>query len=47
MFDQDTQIMRWQNEGNHASVKGAITYSVYMESRLRHLHNTLDKYLRK
>jgi phenylpropionate dioxygenase-like ring-hydroxylating dioxygenase large terminal subunit len=46
LFDQDTQIMRWQNEGNHASEKGAITYSVYMESRLRHLHDTLDKYLR-
>ncbi len=46
LFDQDTQIMRWQNEGNHATVKGAITYSNYMESRLRHLHNTLDKYLK-
>jgi hypothetical protein len=45
LFDQDTQIMRWQCEGNHASAKGAITYSTYMESRLRHLHTTLDKYL--
>ena len=47
LFDQDTQIMRWQKEGNHASEKGAITYSRYIESRLRHNHAVLDKYLER
>jgi phenylpropionate dioxygenase-like ring-hydroxylating dioxygenase large terminal subunit len=46
LFDQDTQILRWQQEGNLATAKGAITYSTYMESRLRHINGTLDRYLR-
>ena len=46
LFDQDTALMHWQREGMYASVKGAQTYSVYLESRLRHIHGTIDKYLR-
>jgi phenylpropionate dioxygenase-like ring-hydroxylating dioxygenase large terminal subunit len=45
VLDQDTDIMRWQREGMYASLKGAETLSVYQESRIRHLHDTLDKYL--
>ena len=45
VLDQDTQILRWQHEGMRASHKGAETLSGYQESRIRHLHNTLDKYL--
>lgn len=45
VLDQDTDIMRWQREGMYASEKGAETLSLYQESRIRHLHRTLDKYL--
>jgi phenylpropionate dioxygenase-like ring-hydroxylating dioxygenase large terminal subunit len=45
VLDQDTDIMRWQREGMYASSKGAETLSIYQESRIRHLHDTLDKYL--
>lgn len=45
VLDQDTDIMRWQREGMYASGKRAETLSVYQESRIRHLHDTLDKYL--
>ncbi|CDO35441.1 aromatic ring-hydroxylating dioxygenase subunit alpha [Novosphingobium sp. KN65.2] len=45
VLDQDTDIMRWQREGMYASGKGAETLSIYQESRIRHLHDTLDKYL--
>jgi phenylpropionate dioxygenase-like ring-hydroxylating dioxygenase large terminal subunit len=45
VLDQDTNIMRWQREGMYASEKGAETLSIYQESRIRHLHQTLDKYL--
>tara|TARA_A100001037_G_scaffold20609_1_gene17348 strand:- start:5105 stop:6532 length:1428 start_codon:yes stop_codon:yes gene_type:complete len=45
VLDQDTQILRWQHEGMRASHKGAETLSGYQESRIRHLHNTLDAYL--
>ncbi len=45
VLDQDTDIMRWQREGMYASEKGAETLSLYQESRIRHLHQTLDKYL--
>ncbi|MDX3899118.1 MAG: aromatic ring-hydroxylating dioxygenase subunit alpha [Sphingobium sp.] len=47
VLDQDTNIMRWQREGMYASKKGAETLSQYQESRIRHLHDTLDKYLSK
>jgi phenylpropionate dioxygenase-like ring-hydroxylating dioxygenase large terminal subunit len=45
VLDQDTDIMRWQREGMYASGKGGETLSLYQESRIRHLHDTLDKYL--
>jgi phenylpropionate dioxygenase-like ring-hydroxylating dioxygenase large terminal subunit len=45
VYDQDTQIMRWQQEGMHASEKGAQTLSRYQESRIRRVHETLEKYL--
>ena len=45
VLDQDTDIMRWQREGMYASGKGAETLSIYQEARIRHLHDTLDKYL--
>lgn len=45
VLDQDTDIMRWQREGMYASEKGAETLSIYQESRIRHFHETLDKYL--
>ncbi len=45
VLDQDTNIMRWQREGMYASEKGAETLSIYQESRIRRVHQTLDKYL--
>lgn len=45
VLDQDTDIMRLQREGMYASGKGAETLSIYQEARIRHLHDTLDKYL--
>ena len=45
VLDQDTSIMRWQQEGMHASAKGAETLSSYQESRVRWLHETLQKYV--
>ncbi len=45
VLDQDTSIMRWQQEGMHASHKGAETLSTYQESRVRWLHETLMKYV--
>lgn len=37
--------MRWQREVMYASDKGAQTLSLYQESRIRHRHDTIDKYL--
>jgi hypothetical protein len=45
VFDEDTDIMRWQREGMYASEKGAETLARYQEAQIRHLHATLDKYL--
>ena len=47
LFDQDTNIMRWQKEGMYTSDKGAETYSSYMESRPRYIHSIIDKYINK
>jgi Ring hydroxylating alpha subunit (catalytic domain) len=46
VFDEDTNILRWQREGMQASGAGAEILSQYQEARIRHLHATLDKYLR-
>ena len=45
LFDQDTNILRLQRAGMHASKVGAGVYSAYLESRLRHIQHTLEKYL--
>lgn len=45
VLDQDTGIMRMQQEGMRASAKGAETLSSYQESRVRWLHDTLEKYV--
>lgn len=45
VLDQDTSIMRLQHEGMQASAKGAQTLSSYQESRVRWLHETLEKYV--
>lgn len=45
VLDQDTSIMRWQQEGMHASAKGAQTLSNYQESHIRRIHETLMKYV--
>jgi phenylpropionate dioxygenase-like ring-hydroxylating dioxygenase large terminal subunit len=45
VYDQDTGILRSQQEGFHASYKGAETLTNYQEVCVRHLHRTLDKYL--
>ena len=45
VMDQDTSIMRWQQEGMHASKKAAQTLSNYQESRIRRVHETLMKYI--
>lgn len=47
VLDQDTNIMRWQREGMYASEKGAESLAMYQEARIRHLHTTLDKYLKR
>lgn len=39
--------MRMQNEGMYTSEQGSETYSNYMESRPRHIHGVLDKYLNR
>ena len=45
VLDQDTNNLRWQHEGMRTSRKGAETLSSYQESRIRHFHNTLDRYM--
>jgi phenylpropionate dioxygenase-like ring-hydroxylating dioxygenase large terminal subunit len=43
-FDQDTEILASQQKGFKVSTKG-VTLANYQEIRLRHMHQTLDKYL--
>jgi len=45
IYDQDTGNMGWMQEGMAASRKRAATLANYQESRIRHIHETLDKYL--
>jgi phenylpropionate dioxygenase-like ring-hydroxylating dioxygenase large terminal subunit len=45
IFDQDTGNMGWMQEGMGTSRKKAATLANYQESRIRHIHETLDKYL--
>lgn len=45
VFDQDDNNMPRVQKGMRASKKGAVSLASYQESRIRHLHQTLDKYL--
>lgn len=45
VFDQDDSNMPAVQRGMLASKKGSISLASYQESRIRHLHQTLDKYL--
>jgi len=46
VFDQDDSNMPAVQRGMKASRKGAVSLASYQESRIRHLHQTLDKYLK-
>lgn len=45
VYDQDTDNLRAQQQGFRASRKGAETLGNYQEVRIRHLEQTVDKYL--
>lgn len=47
VFDQDMNNLGAMTKGLKASKKGAVTLASYQESRIRHHHQTLDKYLAK
>ena len=45
IFDQDASNLPQVQKGMRASKKGAVTLANYQEVRIRHFHQTLDKYL--
>jgi hypothetical protein len=45
VFDQDDSNMPAVQRGMKASKKGAVSLASYQESRIRHMHQTIDKYL--
>ncbi len=45
VFDQDLTNLHAVQKGMKASANGRIELGLYQESRIRHLHATLDKYL--
>ncbi|MNZ29058.1 Biphenyl dioxygenase subunit alpha [compost metagenome] len=45
VFDQDMSNLDAMTKGLKASKKGAVSLASYQESRIRHHHLTLDKYL--
>jgi hypothetical protein len=45
VYDQDTNNLLSQTRGFKASFKGAQTLGNYQESRARHLHMMVNKYL--
>ncbi|MEP6868476.1 MAG: aromatic ring-hydroxylating dioxygenase subunit alpha, partial [Novosphingobium sp.] len=45
VFDQDLTNLQAVQKGMKASANGRIELGLYQESRIRHLHATLDKYL--
>jgi len=45
VFDQDVRNLRFITKGMKASHKRAVSLANYQESRIRHLHRTLDRYL--
>ena len=45
VFEQDAANLPQVAKGIKASKKGALTFSNYQEVRIRHFHQTLDKYI--
>ncbi len=45
VFDQDIDNMVWVQQGMKASDKSGVTLAQYQESRIRHMHQTLGKYV--
>jgi phenylpropionate dioxygenase-like ring-hydroxylating dioxygenase large terminal subunit len=45
VFDQDDANLPAVQRGMKASTKGAVSLASYQESRIRHMHQTIDKYL--
>jgi len=45
IFDQDTGNMAWMHEGMQAAKRKTSVTAEYQEVRIRHIHQTLDKYL--
>ena len=45
--DQDTENLRRIQKGLKATRKPGITLANYQESRIRHLHQTLEMYINK
>ncbi|HET8612927.1 MAG TPA: aromatic ring-hydroxylating dioxygenase subunit alpha [Sphingomonas sp.] len=45
IYDQDTGNMGWMQEGMGAARKRTATFANYQEVRIRHIHQTLDRYL--
>ncbi|MEM9669098.1 MAG: aromatic ring-hydroxylating dioxygenase subunit alpha [Pseudomonadota bacterium] len=46
VFDQDMANLPYVQEGMKASVNGRLELGNYQESRIRHFHRTLDKYVK-
>ena len=47
IFDQDMSNIPEVEKGIRTSKRGKLTYANYQESRLRHWHRTIDKYIAK
>ena len=47
VFDQDDSNMPAVQKGMLASKKGKVSLASYQESRIRHMHQTIDKYLNR
>ena len=45
VFDQDTDNFQRQWAGIKAAYKTGATLGNYQEARIRHFHNTLDRYM--
>jgi len=45
VYDQDMANLPYVQEGLHSSANGRVELGRYQESRIRHFHATLDKYL--
>ena len=45
VFDQDVDNLQALHKGMKTSKRGAARLASYQESRIRHLHQTIDKYV--